>query len=432
MNTNKILLTKTQHKIIVAVCKKNNVLISGPGGTGKTEIIKYIKNLERELITPGMVMGSTALTGTAAVLIKDTFTLHSYLGIGLGKGSVNDIKEKLSCEKIKLLQSLQILIIDEISMLSDELFDKIEQLARIVRNNKKPFGGIQIILSGDFLQLPCINGNFCFKAKSWQNCNFQIFCLKKIIRQNDVIFQQILNRARFGLITDNDVKYLKENSKNTDSDVPNELEIQPTRILCKNVDVENINLNSLDSLKANQVYKYTQKLTLLDKHEKISQYNNIYCSAPKELYLSEGAQVMLCINLNLSQELVNGSRGIVVGFKKTLSNKNLPIVKFLNCTITIEYYEYEIFKKDQHNNEKKVASITQIPLKLAYAITVHKSMGMTIDCAHINLKGVFEYGQAYVALSRAKTLNCLVIENLTKESFLPHPDAIEFYQKLEL
>lgn len=420
-----MIFTQEQLEVIQAIKNKQNVFITGPGGTGKSAIIKYLANkFETRII------GITAMTGTAAVLINGQ-TLHSYLGIGLGKDSVDDLVTKIT-NKSKILKKwddLDILVVDEISMLSDELLIKLNKVAKKIKNDDKPFGGIQLVFAGDFLQLPCIKRNFCFETDDWIECSFTTFQLKNILRQHDVRFQECLNNARYGRITLKDIEYCTINCQllNSNSD---KFHIKPTRIYCHNIDVNAINEKKLKKLNTSEIKKYDFDIEYNPIFYNIRNYEFMFhditklCNAQPTICLSVGAQVMLLINIDIEHGLVNGSRGVVLEF----TNNELPVVLFKNGSkVIIDFHKYEVM-----DGKKIIATIFQIPLKLAYAITVHKSQGMTIDSAVIDLNGVFEYGQAYVALSRVKDVNSLYLYNAFKSSFKAHPKAINFYEKLNL
>lgn len=397
------MLSQEQLDVISLINDGHNVLLSGPGGVGKSTIIKNIK-------LPSLAI--TATTGAAAVLIGGQ-TLHSYLKIGLAKENKIELLSKVysNTKSLAIWQELQTLIIDEVSMLSDELFDKLEYIARRTRSSRKPFGGIQLILSGDFLQLPCIQGNFCFKASSWDSCKFRKMFLSTIKRQTDPVFQSVLNRARIGESTAEDVLYLKT-TKSFPSDG-----IVPTLLMCANVDVDRINDRELKKLPATETYTYNIEV---ESKPNFKIYPKNHCNALESLTLSIGAAVMLLVNTYYENTgLVNGSRGVVESF----DDDCIPIVRFVNgITQTIGYHTWEVMEQDQ-----VMGKIHAIPLRLAYAITCHKSQGLTLDRAIIDLKGVFEYGQAYVALSRVKSIDSVIVKNCTQACIQAHPDALQYY-----
>ena len=367
----------------------------------------------------------TSTTGTSALLINGT-TIHSYLGIGYGNGTVQSMVEKI-CSWPWLRKrwiDLQCLFIDEISMMDPEIFDKLEEIARIVRRNVAPFGGIQIVLSGDFLQLPCVGtNNFCFEAKCWNKCIKQTVYLNEIMRQGDNIFQEVLNKIRVGKI-DKQVK--KVLNSRIGVKLNNEYGIKPTGLYSHNSDVDLINDEELDNLATDgrQFYEYkmdtvvysgvTNKSAALEKFKK-------YCTAPEILQVCIGAQVMLLKNLDIPNGLANGSRGVVTGFVS-----EMPKVRFLNGEErVIEQNVWEI-----EENDKKILRAQQIPLKVAYAISIHKSQGCSLDYAEIDLSSVFEYGQSYVALSRVKSLEGLSIIDINYDYIEAHPKATAYYESL--
>ena len=313
---------------------------------------------------------------------------------------------------------IETLVIDEVSMLSAQLLDKIEHVARIVRRNDKPFGGIQIILSGDFLQLPTIEGNFCFNATCWEKLNLRYFVLTTIRRQVDVKFQTVLNAARVGSITDSDVEYLLSGGEDAKKTMDNG--IVPTRILCKNIDVDVINEQELAKLPATETFTYEMEIEM---KQEFSFKPEFFCPTPKRLTVSIGAQIMLLVNKYQDSGLVNGSRGVVVDFDKEYGT---PIVKFANgVQMNIGFHAWEIVDK-----KKIYGYIHAIPLKLAWAVTCHKAQGLSIDSAIIDLNGVFEFGQAYVAVSRVRSHSALILKSAERRMFKAHPSALKFYEEL--
>lgn len=436
----KLKLTQKQEEALNYTLSGKNVFITGPGGVGKSVLVKEIKKC-MEQAKKSVVVTST--TGISALLIGG-FTLHSYLGIGLGTGSVEEMARKIRRNK-KLLsrwEYLDCLIIDEISMLSPELFDKLEKLARVIRSGnalqslmnsaREPvFGGIQLVLCGDFLQLPVVNNtNFSFQAEKWNECIDKVFYLSEIIRQSDTVFQNLLNEIRMGRLGEEGMRLILSRMN---VELKNEFGIRPTRIYTTNASVEDINNKELEKLarKNNdlQFYEYEMEVAwytasnqdLLDNSKK-------NCIATETLQLCEGAQVMLLCNLDFEQGLVNGSRGVVVSFAD-----DMPVVRFLNglqLPISFNVWDIEEFNSKTQSTVK-LLGLKQIPLKVAYAITVHKSQGCTLDSAEIDLRNVFEYGQAYVALSRVKSLENLLVIGIDFDKIKAHPLAIEYYEALE-
>lgn len=410
-----MMLNAEQQIALDMVLEGSNIFITGPGGVGKSTLVKEITT---ELLKIDKKVGVTAMTGSAAILLKGS-TLHSFLKIGLGRDDPKDIIRKLRKNGNHRWLDLDVLIIDEVSMLDPELFDKLEYIARILRKSTKPFGGIQLVLSGDFYQLPCVaSDKFCFESTTWDKCITNTIYLTTIIRQEDREFQECLNKARIGELTEEDCDYLKEASVNVDKNAI----IKPTKILCYNKDVDDINDKKLMCLPETELHCYEMDIeSNPDCNWPFAIVSSKYCSAKETLNLSKGAQVMLLYNKDVTHGLVNGSRGVVTDFED-----GLPVVTFYNGIITtIDYHEWEA-----KEGSEVIGSIFQIPLKLAYAITVHKSQGLTLDRAYINLEGVFEYGQAYVALSRIRTIKGLTIRGFGIHSFKANPKAVEYYKTL--
>lgn len=416
-----IKLSNKQQVAYDAMTNGESVFVTGSAGVGKTELIKMFIDVYGQ----NKIIGVTSTTGISALLFGGT-TLHSFLGIGLGTSSVEDLVEKI-CKRSYLRDrwcTLETLIIDEISMLSPVLFDKLEEIARVVRRNERPFGGIQLILSGDFLQLPCIGSDkFCFESKKWDICIDKTIYLSEIMRQKNKDFQECLNNIRIGLLTSETCKLLESR---INVEIKNENGIRPTKLYCTNYSVDYINNEELDKLAVNDpdFYEYNMETRLFPGIKNgnyiIEKYKK-NCNAPETIQLCTGAQVMLLYNLDLEGGLVNGSRGVIKGFVK-----DIPIVKFMNGReIVIGYHTWEV-----EENGKKVLKVMQIPLKLAYALTAHKSQGCTLDCVEIDMTNVFDYGQAYVMLSRVKNIENLNILGINFDRIKAHPTAVNFYESL--
>lgn len=416
-----ILMKDKQTMALNLLNKGENLFLTGPGGVGKTAVLKAFASQTTKKLA------ITSTTGTSALLLNGT-TVHSFLGIGLGKEKVSILVDRII--KSAYLKNrwcqLECLIIDEISMMHPDLFDKIEQLARTIRKSDVPFGGIQLVLSGDFLQLPCIGTmNFCFEAKSWNKCVTNVVCLDEIIRQGDKKFQKCLNAVRMGEIT-REVRDILESR--VGAKLHNTYGIRPTKLYAKNINVDKENDLELDKLaeqgKDFLVYEMnmevqagirTRKNYLLRKFYK-------YCPVSERVELCVGAQVMLMKNIDMSCGLANGSRGVVMGF----NDSSMPIIRFLNGeqrAIGMEIW-------DMKEKNKRVIRAYQIPLRVAYAISIHKSQGCSLDYAEVDLSNIFEYGQAYVALSRVKSLNGLSIKAIDYKCIQADPIAVSYYQSL--
>ena len=310
-------------------------------------------------------------------------------------------------------------------MMHPDLFDKLEYVARAVRGNSKPFGGIQLALSGDFLQLPCIGTmDFCFQAKSWETCVPNVIYLNEIIRQGDTLFQECLNQVRIGNLTDRIKGILNSRVGIT---LRNEHGIRPTKLYAKNVNVDKENDLELDKLASDgrefYAYEMTYEVYASKRRKFLIDRLMRYCSVNSRIELCVGAQVMLTKNMDLPAGLANGSRGIVIDFVS-----DMPVVKFLNGeqrTILMDVWDLE-------ERGRRVARGYQIPLRVAYAISIHKSQGGSLDYAEIDLSDIFEYGQAYVALSRVKTLAGLSIIAINYDCVQADPLAVRYYQQISL
>ena len=414
-------LSKKQNDAYSLMAKGENVFLTGSAGTGKTACIKMFIKIYKQ----NKIMGVTSTKGISALLFGGA-TLHSYLGIGLGACSVESMYKKL-CSRPHLRnrwRDMEVLIIDEISMLSPMLFDKLEALARRVRRNEEPFGGIQLILSGDFLQLPCVNSdNFCFESDSWSKCVTNIIYLTEIMRQRDVEWQECLNNVRVGLLPKKTRKLLKSR---VNQELSNEYGIKPTKLFSTNYSVDYVNNKELDALAVNDLdfYEYSMEIRLhpgVKNRDYVIEKYKKSCNAPDNLQLCVGAQVMLLWNYDTEGGLVNGSRGVVSSFVG-----DIPMVKFLNGReLLIDYHIWET-----EENGQKILSVIQIPLKLAYALTIHKSQGCSLDYAEIDLSNTFAPGQAYVALSRVKNLTGLNIIEIDFDKIRADEKAVDFYNEI--
>lgn len=415
-------LNEKQKLAYCLMAQGKNVFITGGAGTGKSFCIQKF----RSAYNGDRIIAMTSLTGVSALAVKGT-TIHSYLGIGLGTGSIGALSTNILKKQYlrKRWRQLQTLIIDEISMMDHELFDKLEEIARRVRDCGKPFGGIQLIVSGDFLQLPTIGKHkFCFDAESWDKCITNTVYLTEIIRQKDELFQKCLNNVRIGNITE-EVKEILESRVNFD--LTNEHGILPTQFFATNADVDEINEEELDKLAEDgrEFFEYEMKV---DVYQFIKNRDYVVtkyikdCPAVDKLQLCVGAQVMLLHNLDINSGLINGSRGVVTKFVE-----NKPMVKFLNGVETIiDYHVWEIEQDDQ-----KLMSITQVPLRLGYAFTIHKCQGTTLNYAIVDLSNCFTFGMCYVALSRVRSLNGLSIRGIEFDRIQAHPLAVQYYKNLE-
>jgi len=432
-------MNAAQQAAFDAIEAGKSIFLTGPGGTGKSYLLNQLSLRSTKEVS------LTAMTGCAALLLNSKAkTLHSWAGVGLGTDVVPLLVSKIRKSRRAALRWLKtdILVIDEVSMMTPDLFEKLDEVGRKVRRNELlPFGGLQIVLVGDFFQLPPISTqSFVFESPLWKKLGLETHELTEIVRQKDPIFQTILNEARHGELSKASVKMLR---KRMNLDYKS-LTVQPTMLFTRRVEVDQINARELKKLtterhvfKATTVFNpsaNTAGLTVTSPEVQMAvQKLDGNAAYTPELVLAVGAQVMLLYNLNHEAGLVNGSRGVVVDFKKpepseadkTFIKKDetlMPVVEFKSGDRRIiDYNTWEV--QDFPGVLRK-----QIPLKLAYAVTIHKAQGATLDCALIDVGDrTFEYGQAYVALSRCKDIESLYVHDLDAAAFRANPKVKEFY-----
>jgi ATP-dependent DNA helicase PIF1 len=417
-------LSLMQLKVVATVKDKKNIFFSGVAGSGKSFLLDYLI----KYVLPEQSTFVTASTGLAAVPISGT-TLHSFAGIGLGIESKEALAEKVLGSKPakQKWKDARVLVIDEISMISATLFDKIEYVARMARGNSKPFGGVQVIMCGDFLQLPPVEKiagitHFCFEAESWGKVIQDIIILDKVYRQNSDVLVDALNEIRYGIVTDK-TKELFKPCIGREFDTSDG--IQATVLYPTKKEVSHINDEKLTALPG----KATPFKWIESGNQRYLETLKKNCNAVENLELKIGAQVMLVKNLDTSRGLVNGSRGVVTDFETEGEDDDTlyPLVRFVNGSSLLLIRE----KWETKVQGKVVARIQQIPLILAWSLTMHKCQGMTLDRAEISMEFIFEFAQAYVALSRVRSLDGLRLLSFNSEVIRAHPRAKEFYIRKE-
>lgn len=386
-----------------------SVLLTGAAGSGKTYVLqKFIKQVRKQ----GKSVAVTATTGLAATHLNGS-TIHSWSGIGIHHILSPKFAETLSRSRRDTIQKADVLIIDEISMLHDYRLDMVDDVCRAVRESAEPFGGLQVILCGDFFQLPPINrsgereGRFVINAFVWEELNPVICYLDEQHRQNEGMFLEILNAMRAGDVRRNHAESLMERQF---AELGYGVDV--TELHTVNVDVDRINADKLAELE-------TESRTFTATPSGSAQYLETLrrsCLASDELELKVGALVM-CIRNSQDKKYVNGSLGTVVGFEKATHWPEVRLHSGKTVTIGPETWELR-------DGEKLRASLAQIPLRLAWAITVHKSQGMTLDAARINLKRAFVEGMGYVALSRVRSLGALSLTGINNMALRVSPDAL--------
>ncbi|CAM9518427.1 unnamed protein product [Ectocarpus sp. 13 AM-2016] len=408
----------------------------------------------------------TGTTGKAAVGIGGC-TIHSFAGIGLGKDSVEQLvgRVKRSRNAQKRWAQCKVLVIDEISMMEADLFDKLNLVGQRVKGNGQPFGGIQLVLCGDFFQLPPVgigrgSTRFCFEARTWDTSIDQSIVLKQVFRQKDPFFLKILHEMREGRVSSEAEQVLADKSGSGGGEASSPASpsgggggagggagaggggppaepfaVAPppppppsyTRLFSRNEDVDRLNVEELQKLQGRaELYEAEDNgdqmyLSQLQKH----------CAAGQTIKLKVGAKVLLLKNLDSSSQLVNGATGVVTEFVEA-SGRRLPMVEF--DTIEGGGKVASVISEEEWTvslGDRSMARRVQLPLRLAWALSVHKSQGMTIAHVMVSTRGMFEFGQAYVALSRATTLDGLHLVEFQKGVVKAHESVKKFYAGLE-
>ncbi|PNY24031.1 ATP-dependent DNA helicase PIF1 [Tolypocladium capitatum] len=456
-----------RHVLDLVVNKGASVFFTGPAGAGKSVLMRaIISELKQKYERDPERVAVTASTGLAACNIGG-ITLHSFSGIGLGKEDAHTLVKKVRRNpkaKNRWLKT-KCLVIDEISMVDGELFDKLSHVGRVVRNNGRPWGGIQLIITGDFFQLPPVpdhdkkrESQFAFDAATWSTSIDHTIGLTQVFRQRDPEFARMLNEMRLGKISPSTVDAFRALSRPLKFDDGVEsAELYPTR-----AQVESSNEKRLRELPG-RAHRYD----CMDSGDPaIKDKLLMNMMAPKSLELKINAQVMLIKNLD--ETLVNGSLGKVIAFsdEKTFemtgvnsyddgwddpmakakrklkgfsrdsnssssSNRQYPVVQFvaMGGVQRVILCQPEEWKVELPNGEVQ-AKRNQLPLILAWALSIHKAQGQTLERVTVNLGRVFEKGQAYVALSRATTQQGLRVLGFDKSKVMAHERVVEFYGKL--
>ncbi len=397
-----------QDQALEIMLSGESVLLTGPAGAGKTFILNQFIRIAR---SEGKHVSVTATTGLAATHLGGT-TIHSWAGIGISDEIESGFADNMSKSRREIIEKTDILIIDEVSMLHDFRLDMVDQACRIVRKRDEPFGGIQVIMSGDFFQLPPINrgdsraGGFVVNSQVWQELEPAICYLEEQHRQENGELLDILNAMRAGEIRRNHADTLL--SRVGVEPATDEL---MTELHTVNVDVDRLNDEKLALIDSDEIF-YTQATTGSKNYIESLQRSVL---APTTLRLKKGALVMAVKN-SADKKYVNGSLGTVMDFEPVTE---YPIVEFKSGkVVTMSPDTWEL-----RDGDKKRASISQIPLRLAWAITVHKSQGMTLDAARIDLRKAFVEGMGYVALSRVKNLNNLYLSGINQMALRVSEDA---------
>ena len=448
--------------------KGDNIFVTGPGGTGKTRLIQFMAEYMNSI---GKSFQVCALTGCAATLLNcKAKTIHSWSGIKLAKGNPEDIIRRVIRNRgcVKSWRGVDVLIVDEVSMMSSKMFELLDQIGRAARkNNLKPFGGIQLVFTGDFFQLSPIpdyddptSGEFCFQHPKWGKTFKSDHCieLKTFFRQTDPAYISILQEVRRGTISPHNIELLQTRLTRGGRSAESRNGVVPTKIFPIRVKVDTINETSYAKLDGDErVYNYsftTSAKIHIDTGASLSASEFAHCEgfAPEQLLnevdnligsfmaektvkLKVGALVMCTANIDVERGICNGSQGVVIGYaesstailpdelmRRPTGMALIPVVQFANG-VTMKVAPYQ-----RQSEEIPCVIVAQIPLCLAWALTIHKIQGATLDMAEMDIgRSIFAQGQSYVALSRVKTLDGLYLSEFISTRIKANPLVTEFY-----
>ena len=512
-------LSAEQAHVLELVSRGRNLFLTGGGGVGKSFVIYQVVAAQK---ARGRVVAVAASTGVAAEHIGGV-TLHSLLGLGLAADPLPQLiaAARRNRKVTRTWKRMDLLVIDEVSMLEPVFFEKVDHVVRVLREKPQlPFGGLQLVLAGDFFQLPPVNsrrdgtgtgdgdGVFCFQTDSWKHAVDAVVELTSSFRQaGDRVFEELLQRARVGACTAADVALLStrlvvataatplprqrqrrqrrrrasdddddsfdfdvyfgnksrgESSGHSssindtdaavatavaaasrDDDGGGVVVVEPTRMHARRMNVDSINEVKLAELPvATEEVFYAHVACSVqrgggrdgvntekrDRLKRVADRLNTHAPVKMEMQLRVGAQVMLLWNLDTENGLVNGSRGVVVRWARDGGSVK-PVVRFTrrpDVDVVIEPHTWEYKVEDAG-----LVTLTQVPLQLAWAITVHKAQGLSMDCVEMALdESVFEHGQAYVALSRVTSLAGLHLLSFNPGVIVAHPLVTEFYRSI--
>ena len=435
--------------------RNENLFITGPGGTGKTKLIKH---LVADTKLTGRKLQVCALTGCAAVLLNcNARTIHSWSGIRLAKGDRDKIIESVikNRRSVQAWKSVNTLIVDEISMMSKKIFEILDEIGKRVRRCSAPFGGIQVIFTGDFFQLPPVGTEddkdsdaFCFESPLW----IQTFkpenhiALTTIFRQKDPTFINILSQVRRGQLDKESVKILKTHvNRPYDSTKYNGL--VPTKLFPIRSKVDYVNSMMFSKIDEDE-YEFEHsvltgckthcesgkaisaehllKCARMTQQEKEYEIENLLNNTPcaRILRLKKGSSVLCTVNLDMDNEICNGSQGLILDIFDKDEN-TIVVVKFSNGHI--KHIAPHLWQSEEY----PTIAVKQYPLCLAWALTIHKIQGATLALAEVDIgESIFEYGQTYVALSRVQTLEGLYLSAFSPERIRANPRVVAFYDTI--
>lgn len=455
-----IQLSTEQQYALQQFSEGKNLFITGPGGTGKTKLIHHLVENAK---TAGKPFQVCAMTGCAAILLScNARTIHSWSGIKTARGPVDAVVAAVLRNKrtVATWRKIKILIIDEVSMMSEKIFNILNEIGKKSRRSILPFGGIQIVFTGDFYQLPPVptagepaTEKFCFESVDWPT----VFPLKNHIqlvtmfRQTDPLYIDILQQIRVGELTEENKKILQGYVKR-EYDPAKHNDCILTKLFPIRSKADYVNQAQFAKI-AEEEYtfeciKKTDCSTYIENNIPLSLEAMMKCRALEQkdidfeletllsntgcnesIALKKGCAVMCTVNIDMESGICNGSQGTIIGVTTTGSGPGLgealPIVKFSNGQVrTIQRHYWQ-------SEEYPTIAIGQIPLTLAWALTIHKIQGATMSMAEIDIgQAVFEYGQTYVALSRIQTLEGLYLSAFHAHRIRANPKVTEFYKNI--
>jgi ATP-dependent DNA helicase PIF1 len=460
-------LSTEQKYAFAKFARGENVFVTGPGGTGKTRLIQFMVEYMNSL---GKSHQVCALTGCAATLLNcKAKTIHSWSGVRLAKGPPAEIIQRVTRNRchIKSWRGVDVLIVDEVSMMSSKMFDLLDQIGRSTRRlSGKPFGGIQLVFTGDFFQLPPIpdqddptSSDFCFQNPKWHKTFRPEDCieLKTFFRQTDPAYISILQEVRRGTISASNIELLQTRMMRGSVVAEPKNGVIPTKLFPVRSKVDAINDTSYAKLEGEErTYHFsvtTNAKIHIDSGAALSAAEFAHCEeltssqisnevdnlvaslfTEKTIRLKTGTLVMCTANIDVERGICNGSQGVVIGYAdsntavlpdeltRKMATILVPVVRFTNG-VTMKVAPHQ-----RQSEEYPRIIVSQIPLCLAWALTIHKIQGATLDMAEMDIgRSIFAPGQSYVALSRVKTLDGLYLSEFNSTKIKANPLVVEFY-----
>ncbi len=406
-------LTLCQQKAFNYLEQNQNIFITGGAGTGKTFLVKnFLINQKGFFNTPIL-----ASTGVAALLLGGR-TFHSFFSLGILEGGVEKVVGKALRDKkvVKRIKEAHQIVIDEVSMLSEDAFTAAEAIARGARESEEAWGGLRLILVGDFAQLPPVSKfnqkkSWIFLSEVWRRSNIQVFSLKTQVRCKDDFYMGILNKVRMGIVDEEVDTYMQAKEAE-------EITASKTFLFPRKVQTESFNLSELEKIEAPLFVfdtEYSGKKWIVDRLKKISPLE-------QSLHLKIGALVMLKQNDPMGR-WINGSTGIVA----KINDEKITVDLLEGRRVNIKKASFKLLDGDG----ELLGEVENFPLALAYATTIHKAQGQTLNSLYVNLRDLWESGQAYVALSRVKQGQDLSIQGWSPNVVKCDPLVIQFYEKAD-